>query len=132
MTRQGWKNKGPFQTHWLGKSALPREVIRLPYSFLHLFTLKLISYIYIYIYMVSLMAQMIKNLCEMQETRIWSLGQEEDPLEKGMATHSSIPSWRIASTEEPGRLGSPWGCKELDMTEWLTLSRMKLKVKWEC
>ena len=46
--------------------------------------------------MVSLMAQMIKNLCEMQETRIWSLGQEEDPLEKGMATHSSIPSWRIA------------------------------------
>ena len=36
-----------------------------------------------------------------------------------MATHSSIPAWRISWTEEPG---SPWGCKELDMTEQLTLS----------
>ena len=52
----------------------------------------------------------------MQETWVWSLGQE-DPLEKGMATHSSIPAWKIPRTEEPGGLYSPWGHKELDMTE---------------
>ena len=53
----------------------------------------------------SLVAQTIKNLPAMQETRIWSLVQE-DPLEKGMATHSSILTWRIPWTEEPGRLQS--------------------------
>ena len=41
----------------------------------------------------------------MRETRVWSLGRE-DPLEKGMATHSSIPAWRIPGTEEPGGLQS--------------------------
>ena len=47
-----------------------------------------------------------------QETQVQSLGQkEEDPLEKGMATHSSILAWRIPWTEEPGGL-SPWGHKE--------------------
>ena len=51
------------------------------------------------------MAQMVKNLPAMQETRVRSLGQE-DPLEKGMAAHSSILSWRIPWTEEPGRLQS--------------------------
>ena len=50
-------------------------------------------------------AQMVKNLPAMQETRIQSLGRE-DPLEKGMATHSSIPAWRIPRTEEPGGLQS--------------------------
>ena len=51
------------------------------------------------------MAQMVKNLPAMQETWVQSLGQE-DPLEKGMATHSSILAWRISWTEEPGRLQS--------------------------
>jgi len=51
----------------------------------------------------SLVAQMVKNLPAMQETRVQSLGGE-DPLEKGMATHSSILAWRIPWTEEPGRL----------------------------
>ena len=51
----------------------------------------------------SLMAQMVKNLPEMQETQVQSLGRE-DSLEKGMATHSSILTWRISWTEEPGRL----------------------------
>ena len=46
---------------------------------------------------------MIKNPPAMQETQVQSLGWE-DPLEKGMATHSSIPAWRIPWTEEPGRL----------------------------
>ena len=51
------------------------------------------------------MAQMVKNLPAMQETQVQSLGQE-DPLEKGMATHSSILAWRIPWTEEPGELQS--------------------------
>ena len=53
----------------------------------------------------SLVAQMVKNLPGVQETLVWSLGQE-DPLEKGMATHSSILAWRIPWTEELGRLQS--------------------------
>ena len=61
-----------------------------------------------------LMAQLVKNLPAMREIWVWSLDRE-DPLEKGMATHSSILAWRIPWT-------SPWGCKESDMTEWLSLS----------
>ena len=48
---------------------------------------------------------MVKHLPAMQETRVQSQGQEE-PLEKEMATHSSILAWRIPWTEEPGRLKS--------------------------
>ena len=48
---------------------------------------------------------MVKNLPAMRETKVQSLGQE-DPLEKGMAAHSSIPAWRIPWTEEPGGLQS--------------------------
>ena len=51
------------------------------------------------------MAQIIKTLSIMQETQVQSLGWE-DPLEKGMATHSSILAWRIPWTEEPGGLQS--------------------------
>ena len=51
------------------------------------------------------MAQTVKNLLAMQETRGRSLGWE-DPLEKEMATHSSIHAWKIPWTEEPGRLQS--------------------------
>ena len=63
------------------------------------------------------MAQTVKNLPVMQETRVQSLGRE-DPLEKGMTTHSSIVAWEISWTEEPGRLGS----QESDMTEQLNNS----------
>ena len=52
----------------------------------------------------------------MQETWLRSLGWK-DPLEKGMATHSSILAWKIPWTEEPGMGYSPRGCKELDTTE---------------
>ena len=52
-----------------------------------------------------LMAQMVKNLPAIQESRVPSLCQE-NPLEKGMATHSSILAWRIPWTEEPGQLQS--------------------------
>ena len=51
------------------------------------------------------MAQTVKNLPAIQETWVQSLGQE-DPLEKGMATHSSILAWEIPWTEEPGGLQS--------------------------
>ena len=49
----------------------------------------------------SQVTQVVKNLAAMQETQVQSLGQE-DPLEKGMATHSSILAWKIPWTEEPG------------------------------
>ena len=67
------------------------------------------------------MAQTIKSMPVMQETQLQSLDQE-DPLEKGMATHSNILVWRIPWTEEPGGLFSSWGHKQSDMTERLTLS----------
>ena len=51
------------------------------------------------------LAQMVKNLPAVQETWVWSLGWE-DPLEKEMATHSSILAWKIPRTEEPGGLQS--------------------------
>ena len=53
----------------------------------------------------SLAAQTVKHLPAMQETQVRSLGWE-DPMEKEMATHSSIPAWRIPWIEEPGRLQS--------------------------
>ena len=51
----------------------------------------------------SLVAQMVRNLPAMHKTQVQSLGQE-DPLEKGMATHSSTLAWRIPWTEEPDGL----------------------------
>ena len=56
-------------------------------------------------WMYSLIAQLVKNLPAMQETWVQSLGQK-DTLEKGIATHSSIPAWRIPWTEELGGLQS--------------------------
>ena len=53
------------------------------------------------------MAQMVKNLPAVQETQVRSLGWE-DPLEKGMATHSSVLAWRTPWTEEPSGLQSMW------------------------
>ena len=62
----------------------------------------------------------------MQETWLWSLDQE-DPLEKEMATHSSILAWEIPWTEEPGGLQS-MVCQESDTTEWLTISLLHFKL----
>ena len=64
----------------------------------------------------SLVAQLVKNPPAVRETWVWSLGRE-DPLEEGMATHSSILAWRIPWTEEPGMLyrsqkaGHNWATK---------------------
>ena len=67
----------------------------------------------------SIMVQTVKNLPTIQETQVWSLDQE-DPLEKGKATHFSILAWRIPCTEKPGWLPS-MGHKELDTTKQLKL-----------
>ena len=62
-----------------------------------------------------LVVQTVKNLPAMQEIQVRSLGRE-DPLEKGMAIHSSILAWRIGG--QRSLVGySPWGGKELDTTE---------------
>ena len=66
----------------------------------------------------ALVAQMVKNLCVMQEARVQSLGQE-NPLEKGMATHASTLAWRIRCSLAGYR---PWSHKELDTTERVTLT----------
>ena len=79
----------------------------------------------------SLVAQMVKNLPARQETWVWSLGWE-DPLEEGMATHSSILAYRIPWTEEPGglqamglqRVRQDWATK--DSTEYITCNRASL------
>ena len=65
----------------------------------------------------SLMARMVKSLLVVHKTWVRSLGPE-DPLEKEMATHSSILAWKIPWMEETGRL-HPLGGKELDLTERL-------------
>ena len=77
----------------------------------------LMSPIPVCVWGASLVAQTVKNLPTMQETRVWSLGWE-DPLEKGLTTHSSILAWRI-----PMDRGAWWatvhGVAESDMTERL-------------
>ena len=62
------------------------------------------------------MAQLVRNPPAMRESWVWSLGQE-DPLEKGIATHSSILAWRNPWTEDPGRLR----VAESNTTEWIPL-----------
>ena len=79
-------------------TSLPASVLKYLFPFLDL-----------WIYCGPPVAQMVKNLPAMQETQVWSLGQEH-LLEKGMATHSSILAWRIPWTEEPGMLQS-MGCR---------------------
>ena len=68
-------------------------------------------------------AQPVDNLPATRENQVRSLGWE-DPLEKGMATHSSLPTWRIPWTEEPGSY-SPWGHKESNTAEQLS-ARMNI------
>ena len=91
------------------------------------------------IYMTSLVAQMVKSLPAMQETQVQSLGWE-DPLEKKMASHSSILAWRVPWREFHSCLEnshqrslagySPWGCKESDTTEWLSIHFTSLYLTW--
>ena len=81
---------------------------------------------YLNYFWASLVAQTVKNLPAMQEIWVWSLVWE-DPLEKGMATHSSIFAWRIPWAEEPGglqsmgseRAGYDWATNILTFTKLL-------------
>ena len=74
----------------------------------------------------SLVAPMVKRLPTMQETPVQPLGQEY-LLEKKMATHSSIPAWKIPWMEEPVGYSRPGGCKELDTTERFHFTLQLLK-----
>ena len=67
------------------------------------------------------MAQRLKRLPAMQETWVRSLGRE-DPLEKEMATHSSILAWRIPWMEEPAGLQSTGSQSQTRLSEWLDLT----------
>ena len=64
-----------------------------------------------------MVAQTVENLPAMQETQFQSLGWE-DPMVKGVATHSSILAWRIHGQRSLAGFG-PWGCKELETTKGL-------------
>ena len=77
------------------------------------------------IFMKILVAQLVKNLPAVRDTWVRSLAWE-DPLEKGMATHSSTLSWRIPGTEDPGGLQS-WGHKESVMNERLSTAHFLAK-----
>ena len=90
---------------------------------LPIYVLKTVLVILIYILVYkwySLVAQTVENLPAMWETQVQSLVWE-DPLEKGITTHSSILAWRIPWTEDSLAGYGPWGHKESDMTERLTL-----------
>ena len=76
----------------------------------------------------SLVARTVKDPSALQETWVRSLGWEE-PLEKGMTTHSSILTWRIPWTDEPGRSYSPWVRKELDTMTWCLFNH---RCQWFC
>ena len=86
-------------------------------------------------------AQMVKDLSATQESQVWSLGQE-DPLEEGMETHSSVLAWRIPWTQEPGglqsmrsqRRGHDWATNT-STTHWCFWLPWKLswyRIRMEC
>ena len=73
----------------------------------------MLSFHFVHGFLVTLM---VMNLAAMQDTLVQSVGQE-DPLDKGMATHATILAWRIPWTERSLTGNRPWGCKELETTE---------------
>ena len=93
------------------QKASPITILTLQIRKLRFSKVKLFAYDYNTSGGASLVTQMVKNLLAMWETQVQSLGWE-DPLEKGMTTHSSILAWRITWTEEPGEL-QPMGSQRL-------------------
>ena len=102
--------------------------------FRFIYTHKYTNWVIIYTHRASLVAQLVKNLPAMQETLVQSLGWE-DPLDKGMATHSSLLAWKIHGQSSLAGY-SPWGRKESDMTEQLSLGTItinrSLNYPWVC
>ena len=88
--------------------------ILIPYPFSNIFSGQVLYFLRWLRNHSSLVAQTVKRLPAMRETRVRFLGWE-DPLAKEMAIHSSTLAWKIPWTEEPG----PWGRKESDTTERL-------------
>ena len=101
-------------------SSLPEHWIEFPVLYRRLLLVIYFIPSSVHIYGAYLVAQRLKRLPPMRETRIWSLGQE-DPLEKEMATHSSILAWRIPWTEEPGGLQSMGSQKSRTRMKWLSM-----------
>ena len=101
-----WLRLGTFTAKDLG--SIPGQGIKMPQASKQGQEKELCNYCWQW---ASLVAQLVKNPPATRETWVQSLGWE-DRLKKGMATHSSILTWRI--------LYSPWGHKELDPTEWLS------------
>ena len=101
-----------------GRESLQVVLFPSPALFLHL----------LWCLWASLEAQMINNLPIVQETWVRSLGRE-DPLEKGMALHSSILAWRIPWTEEPGGLQSV-GSQRVKRTGRLTAHTWRGSSRW--
>ena len=88
-------------------------------------------YLYVFSLLWASLVVQIKNVPAMQETWVHSLGWE-DPLEKGMATHSSVLAWRIPWTEEPGGLqymGSQSQTRLSNFLSFFSLLCVKLYVK---
>ena len=88
-------------------------------------------YLYVFSLLWASLVVQIKNVPAMQETWVHSLGWE-DPLEKGMATHSSVLAWRIPWTEEPGGLqstGSQSQTRLINFLSFFSLLCVKLYVK---
>ena len=79
--------------------------------------------------MISLVAQMVKHLPTMQETRVQSLDRE-DLLEKEMATHSTVLAWKISGTGEPGRLPSMGSHR--DGQDWSHLAAAAAMLAKQC
>ena len=105
---------------WLSSFHLPSYFQDSPASW-HVIALRpFLVWIIFYWSWASPVTQAVKNLPAMHETRVWSLNRE-DPLEEGMATHSSILAWRAPWTEEPGGLQS-MGPHRVEQTEQPTLS----------
>ena len=77
----------------------------------------------------SLVAQLVKNLPALQKTWVRSLSQK-DPLEEGMATHSSFLAWRNPHGQRCLASYSPWGRKESDMTEQLSMAQTLFGFNW--
>ena len=91
--------------------------LKIDFELIFLKCVKSVSRFFFFFFMQisSLIAQSVKSLTAMQETWVQFLGWE-DPLDKEMATHSSVLAWRIPWKEEPGRLQS-MGSQESDTTE---------------
>ena len=96
---QLWKPVRPRTNQWMGEQRRQGTPSQAPWLFL------LWQILLSHTSLFSHLAQMVKRLPTMQETRVQSLSQE-DPLEKEMAPHSSILAWKIPWMEEPGRLQS--------------------------